>query len=578
MRRTKIVCTIGPACNSPEMLEALLEAGMNVARLNFSHGTHPDHRVVYDSLRSLSERLGRPLAIIQDLCGPKIRVGIMPDPPPVLLEGQSFTLTSREVEGSATRAHVSYEHLAQEIKPGDRILMDDGLLEMKVEKVAEPELLCRVVTGGPLSSHKGVNFPGVSLSIPSVTEKDYEDLDFGLELGVDYVALSFVRRAADVLEVKNFMEKRGRRVPIIVKVEKGEAVDALEEILAVCDGMMVARGDLGVEVPMADVPLIQKRIIQLCNQAARPVITATQMMDSMIRNPRPTRAEVNDVANAILDGTDAVMLSGETASGKYPVEAVRTMAGIAERTESALQYRGASRYASDGSDTVAAISLATCALAEELHATGVIVFTSSGRTARRISSYRPHAGIIAITDKSASCNRMALVWGVSPLVMADQPDVDRMIVDSADLAVKLGLVNQGDLVVISAGIPPGVTGSTNMVKLHVIGHTYLRGVGLGPAVQLKGRVRRITSTDAVPIDLSREEILVCPRLSSVMTPFLGRVGGLVTEEGSVETARALGMDPLPIPTVLGVPGALEELEDGEEVLLDVSRGWVCQPR
>lgn len=576
MRRTKIVCTIGPASSSEEHLRALLDAGMDVARLNFSHGTHQEHREVYDTLRRLSSQTGRPLAILQDLSGPKLRVGEMPDPPPELVAGQPFVLTTREVAGGPALAHLSYPQLAQDVHPGDRILLDDGLLELKVEEVRDPEVHCRVVCGGPLSSHKGVNLPGVSLSIPSVTEKDFDDLLFGLELGVDYVALSFVRKAADVLEVKKFMEDRGQRIPVIAKIEKGEAVAALEEILAVCEGMMVARGDLGVEVPMAQVPLIQKRIIHLCNREAKPVITATQMLDSMIRNPRPTRAEAADVANAILDGTDAVMLSGETASGKYPLESVQAMAQIALEAETALRFRG-THARCHGHDTVAAISLATCTMAEELEARCIVLFTSSGRTARRISSYRPHAPILALTGEDKTRNRMSLVWGVTGAVAPDQPDADRAILEAADLAVKLGLAKDGDLLLVNAGIPMGYSGSTNMVKLHVVGHTYLRGQGVGKPAQVKGRIRRVEGSAGAPADLGAGDILVLSRLTADRVPLLARVAGLVIEEGSADLIPALGLAQLPVPAVVGVPGALVQLKEGEEVLLDISRGWVCKP-
>ena len=383
VKKTKIVCTIGPASNSRETLKEMILAGMDVARLNFSHGTHEGHKKVMSTIRELADELGKPVAILQDLCGPKIRVGDIPGGPVILKEGDIFTLTSEECEGDTSRAHISYSKLSEEVTPNTRILIDDGLLKLVVEKVEPPRVICRVVIGGPLSSHKGVNFPDTELKIPALTEKDKEDLQFGLKENVDWIALSFVQRPEDIFELKELISNAGKATPVISKIEKGEALKQLNKIIDISDGLMVARGDLGIETPMERLPLVQKKTIKLCKKQGMPVITATQMMDSMIRNPRPTNAEVTDVANSILDGTDAVMLSGETASGKYPVEAVRVMAKIAVTIEEVLPYEKVLTEKAKEHGILQVISRSACEMSEELKASAIIVSTSSGRSAKK---------------------------------------------------------------------------------------------------------------------------------------------------------------------------------------------------
>ncbi|MCC6443765.1 MAG: pyruvate kinase [Armatimonadetes bacterium] len=470
-RRTKIVATIGPATDSPGKLKALVEAGMDVARLNFSHGTHEDHDRRVRSLRAIADSVGRPLALLQDLQGPKIRVGEIRNGPVHLKRGQEFTLTSKAVPGTAQAASVEVPALFEALWPGAVIYLDDGLLEMKALKVGPEEAVCRVVTGGPLSSRKGLNLPGVTLPIPALTEKDRADLEFGIEKGVDWVALSFVRSAEDIRQAKRMIEERQADIPVLAKIEKHEAVRNLDAILDAADGAMVARGDLGIEVPMQEVPLLQKRIIARCNEMGKPVITATQMLDSMIRNPRPTRAELADIANAILDGTDAVMLSGETAIGAYPLEAVRTMGRVACAIERSLNYTEMLRCktAQRVSSVTDAIGQAACDLAQDLQADAVVAPTTSGQTACVISKYRPEAQIIAPATRPEVLRRLALVWGVHPVAMEPSHTTDDRLTKAVEAAVRSGLLRKGDLTVITTGVPAGQPGNTNLIKVHHVG-------------------------------------------------------------------------------------------------------------
>lgn len=470
MPRTKIVCTIGPASRSPEKLEQLIAAGMNVARLNFSHGSHDEHEEVIVRLREIAARLARPLAILQDLAGPKIRVGEITAGTVHLQAGDRFILTTEAVPGDEHKVSITYPALPRDVRPGDTLLLNDGALELRVEETRENEIICRVVVGGPLSSHKGINVPTRSLQVPSLTEKDREDLAFGLERGVDYVALSFVRSPADVLQAKQFVAERGRPVPLIAKIEKHEALAHIDEIIEVVDGIMVARGDLGVETPLEKVPLIQKMLIHKCNQAGKPVITATQMLRSMVNNPRPTRAEVTDVANAILDGTDAVMLSEETAMGKYPVEAVQMMARIAEDAESGFPFNAWTSQLKprEPVSLPEAVSRAACALAENIRARAIITFTQSGSTARLVAKYRPRPSILAPTPLEETYHRLALVWGVIPMLSEATQTTDEMMGRAFTAARRAGFVRRGDTVVITAGVPLGVPGTTNLIKAETL--------------------------------------------------------------------------------------------------------------
>jgi len=465
-RRTKIVCTIGPATQDSATLERLIDAGMDVARLNFSHGTHEGHAKVIARVRRLAEKAARPIAILQDICGPKIRLGEISPDPLCLSSGETVRITSESSVGTSARLPISCDSLARDVKPGETILLRDGTVRLQATSVEHGEVVCDVEVGGEIRSHCGVNLPDTALSVPSLTPKDRDDLAFGVDHGVDWVAQSFVRRPEDVLEAREVVESAGGDIPILAKIEKGEALAELEAILAVADGAMVARGDLGVETDLAEVPLAQKRIIRLCNRDGKPVITATQMLESMVDRPMPTRAEVNDVANAIMDGTDAVMLSQETAIGRYPLEAVAMMAEVAEKTERALDY--AKLLAEE--EVVEqvpedAISYATCHSAMQIGAAAIIASTTSGTTARHISRYRPPCPIIAPSDRSTTVRRLALSWGVLPIKIGPMTDTDDMFAKAAEAAKKTGLVAEGDLVVVTAGLPVGQPGSTNMLKI-----------------------------------------------------------------------------------------------------------------
>jgi pyruvate kinase len=471
MRRTKIVATIGPASRDRKVLESLAQAGIDVVRLNFSHGEHHEHLAVMESVRAISDQLGRPIAILQDLSGPKIRTGRLTDDKPVeLRKGERITITTDEsIQGTARLISTTYKALPKDVKPGDRILLDDGNLELRVLAASLNEVECEVVDGGWLKSKKGMNLPGVKLSTPALTEKDRRDLAFGVQNGVDYVALSFVRQASDVTECKALIKSLGGTCPVIAKIEKREAIDDLPSILEVTDGVMVARGDLGVELSTEEVPTLQKRIIELANGAGKVVITATQMLESMVENPRPTRAEASDVANAILDGTDGIMLSAETASGRYPVEAVATMSRIALYTEEHYgAFRPPARVAIDSASVVAS-SLARVArtVAEELGCKMIVAFTESGTTAHLVSTYRPHPPVAAITPNPDTYRRLALWWGVIPVKSEFVDTTDDMILKGERLLKEKGLIGKGDTVLMLAG-QSHTAGATNMLRVHTI--------------------------------------------------------------------------------------------------------------
>ena len=464
MPHTKIVCTIGPASESPEIIRAMIKGGMNVARLNFSHGNHREHKKKIQVIRSVSDELSHPVAILQDLAGPKIRVGILPEPGVRLEPGQTFTLTSQDVEGTRDRVSVSYSSLPEEVEPGDRILLSDGSIELVVQGKSQFEVYCEVVTGGMLTSHKGLNLPTGTIRAPSFTETDREDLLFGLENGVDFVALSFVSTAEDILRVKEVIRQRKGNIPVIAKIERHEALDYIDSIIEETDGIMVARGDLGVEIPLEDVPVIQKMLIHKANAAGKPVITATQMLRSMENSPRPTRAEAADVANAVLDGTDAVMLSEETATGDYPVRAVQFMARIIKSAEKNFFHE---RYLQllPKKEVPDSVAHAACVLANHLDASAIVAPTLSGKTAMHISRFRPQQPIIALSPSGDVVRRLTLFWGCLPYLVPEPTDTDDMIESSAQLVLKTGYVSKKDLVIMTAGHPVGVAGTTNMVRV-----------------------------------------------------------------------------------------------------------------
>jgi len=472
MRRTKIVCTIGPATRGPESLRLLLAAGMNVARLNFSHGSHDQYAEVIGHLRRLASEMDLPLALLQDLSGPKVRVGDVAGEGVLLRPGAVLTLTQEDVPGDEHRVNLPVPEIFEAVGVGTHLMLDDGLMELRVTAKRSSALVCEVVVGGLLTSHKGVNVPGVTLPIAAVTDKDLEDLRFGIAQRVDYVAASFVRSASDIAVLRGVCEAARAKIPLIAKIEKHEAISNIDAIMEAVDGIMVARGDLGVEVPIDEVPIIQKMLIHKANRAGKPVITATQMLDSMIRNPRPTRAEVTDVANAIFDGTDAVMLSGETAVGAYPFETVRMMAKIAAHTESSGEYTkmmGEKMKLDTGKSITGAIGQATCDIARDLDCAAILTASATGRTARVVSRYRPHAPIVCATNRPETFNRLALVWGVHPVLVDIAADSDSMMQACLDAAGKTGLVKDDDVVVLTGGVPVGRPGSTNFLKIHRIG-------------------------------------------------------------------------------------------------------------
>ncbi len=471
MIKTKIVCTIGPASNSYEKIEKLIQAGMDVARLNFSHGNHEKHRQVIENIRLASLKTNEPVAILQDLGGPKIRIKKIEKESILLKKGSFYTLTNREVPGDEERVSVTFASLPQKVKIGDRIFLADGTLELKVKELTPNDIICRIVRGGELTSYKGINIPNISLDIPSLTEKDYQDILFGIKNKVDFIGLSFTRNAEDVLRARKFLKENGAEdISLIAKIEKKEAIDNLKEIIEVSDGIMIARGDLGVEIPLENVPMVQKDIIKRCNFAGKPVITATQMLMSMVSNSRPTRAEVTDVANAILDGTDAIMLSEETAVGNYPIEAAETMNKIALRVEKAIDYKEilGERSLSVKPTNPDAISHATCQVALNLRVKAIVTFTLSGSTARMVSRYRPPVPIIAVSTQDSTVRKLALSWGVYPFKSDELENTDDMIEKSKKIALKTGLANSGDKIIITAGIPFKIPGTTNLLKVETL--------------------------------------------------------------------------------------------------------------
>lgn len=467
MRKTKIICTIGPSSESEEKLRELMLAGMNVARFNFSHGTHEEHKRKFDRVIKISNELGLPVAALLDTKGPEIRLKDVEGGQAELVTGQKFILTTDEVLGNQEKVTITYKNLKNDIDAGTTILIDDGLIEMVVDEINETDIICTVVNGGPISNHKGVNVPGAALSMPYISEADKSDIIFGCEMGFDFLAASFVRCREDILEVRRILDEQGSNMKIIAKIENMQGIRNLEDILLVSDGIMVARGDMGVEIPMEEVPVIQKRMIKMAEAQGKHVITATQMLESMIKNPRPTRAEATDIANAIYDGTTAIMLSGESAAGLYPVEAVKTMAKIAERTEQDIDYNGRMRRREniDSFDVTTAISHATCTTAMDLKAAAIITVTISGFTAGMISRYKPNCPIIACSVSPGVCRQMNLLWGVTPIWIARESKADDLFEEAVRAAEKAGYIKKGSKVVLTAGVPLGISGKTNMLRV-----------------------------------------------------------------------------------------------------------------
>ena len=571
LRRTKIVATIGPATSRPDVLKELIKAGATTLRLNFSHGTHEDHQRSIRLIRQTAFELNQPVGILQDLQGPKIRLGRFETGSIIVNKGDRFTLTSEPIPGTQEISSVTYEPLADEVPEGAIILLDDGRVEMLVEEVdrAKRALHCRVVVGGPLSNNKGVNFPGVSLSIKAMTDKDRQDLMFGLDQGVDWVALSFVRNPQDILEIKELIASAGKQVPVIAKIEKHEAIEQMEAILSLCDGVMIARGDLGVELPAEDVPILQKRLIATANRLGIPVITATQMLDSMVNSPRPTRAEVSDVANAILDGTDAVMLSNEAAVGKYPVEAVETMARIAVR----IEQEQTARNVKDTKRSIPnAISQAVGQIAEQLQAAAIMTLTKTGATARNVSKFRPHTPILAITPHVDVARQLQLVWGVKPLLVLDLPSTGQTFQAAINVAQERQLLAEGDLVVMTAGTLQGVPGSTDLIKVEVVTAVLGQGIGIGQGA-VSGLARVANSAIEVG-NFNPGEILVAPSTNVEFVEAIRKAAGIVTEDESLTSHAAVIGLRLGVPVIVGVKDATKIIRDGAILTLDTERGLV----
>ncbi len=582
MLRTKIVCTIGPASRSIEMLKQLIQSGMSVARLNFSFGTHEYHGENVLRIRSVSEEASKPVAILMDLQGPKLRVGEMEGEGVLLSEGEELVLTSRSITGHAGEIPVQYNRLPELVQPGDRILMDDGLLEVVVLDSTDTEIRCQVTTGGLLQSNKGLNLPGAHAGIPTITEKDKEDLTFALAQQADWIALSFVRNANDVVTLQELVSRKcafGRPTPVVAKIEKPEAVDHIDDIIAAADGIMVARGDLGIEASPEEVPLMQKTIIRKCNDAGKPVITATQMLDSMIRNPRPTRAEASDVANAILDGSDAIMLSGETAVGQYPLQALRTMVRIAERTEVELKKRIAlAPLAPAGRKSIAeAVSHAARETAQDLGAAAIITPTSSGHTARMVSRYRPVAPIIAVTPSPLVQRQLCLHWGVYPLLAKRTANTDRMLSDAVNAAREHGLVKSGDLVVVTGGAAGSAPGTTDLIRVQVIARILTQGAGIGEKV-VQGQIRIIAETLPDPSDIEASDVLVAKRSTRELVPLARRAAGLILVEGGTTSHGAQMAIELGLTAIVGAEDAFFSLEEGQTVTLAPNEGRVYEGR
>ncbi|MGV8149294.1 MAG: pyruvate kinase [Alkaliphilus sp.] len=581
MKKTKIVCTIGPASEQKEIFTKLVLEGLNVARLNFSHGDHEEHGKRTKMIKEVRKELDNPVAILLDTKGPEIRTGKFKDPEVYLEEGNKFTITSRDVMGDETICSVTYSDIAEDLQVNDLILIDDGLVGLKVDKIVDgTDLICTVQNSGIVKNHKGVNLPGVKINLPALTEKDISDIIFGIENDIDYIAASFVRKAVDVLAIREILEKHNAsHIQIISKIENQEGMDNLDAIIEVSDGIMVARGDLGVEIPTEEIPLAQKEMIRKCNLVGKPVITATQMLDSMMRNPRPTRAEVTDVANAIFDGTDAIMLSGETAAGKYPIESVRTMSNIAKRTEEALDYNGLINIIMQGERCTItdAISHATCNTARDLDASAIITATSSGNTAKNISKFRPETPIIATTTTERVRRKLSLIWGVYSIITEEHKSTDHIIESSAQKAIESNLIKNGDLVVITAGVPVGQAGTTNLIKVHIVRELIRSGTGIGNKAAA-GKVVVVKNMKDSTKEFNKGDILVAAATAKDLIPLMEIAGAIIAEEGGLTSHAAIVGLNFALPTVVGVEDATTILADGDVVTVDAMTGSIFRGR
>lgn len=576
MRKTKIICTLGPATDDDNVLAELIKNGMDVARFNMSHQDHDMHKMRADKVKQLREQLNVPVALLLDTKGPEIRTGDFENNKVELKNGQKFTLTTEETLGNENGCSVSFKNLPNDVKRGDKILIDDGLIELCVDNCTDKEIECTVINGGFVSSHKGINVPGISLSLPFISEKDKSDIKFAVEQDFDFIAASFTRCAEDIMLLRSELEHNNcSDIRIIAKIENAEGVENIDEIIKVSDGIMVARGDLGVEIPLEEIPIIQKQLIQKAYNAGKQVITATQMLDSMIKNPRPTRAESTDVANAIYDGTSAIMLSGETAAGNYPVEALKTMAIIACRTENDIDYvtKFKKRDAPEKSDVTTAISHATCMTAHDLNAVAILTVSKTGLTARLISKYRPQCPIICGTTDKKVQRQMNLSWGVVPVLTEEKVNTDDLFEHIVEVAEQHGLIHSGDLAVITAGVPLGVSGTTNLLKVHLVGNILVSGESVNQKI-VCGKLCVCANEEEAIANFSTGDILVIPKTSNNILHILKRASGIITEAEGTNTHAAIVAMALDKPAIIGATNATKLLKSGTTITLDGHRGTV----
>ena len=585
-RKTKIICTLGPAVDNEDVMRALIQEGMNVARFNFSHGPHDEQMGRLKMLRKLRTELGKPVAALLDTKGPEIRLGQFEKGKTELKTGRGFTLTTDDISGTDDRVSITYKNLWNDVKPGDHILIDDGLVGLEVVEirpVANPvnkeinpmDIVCRVLNDGVISDKKGVNVPNVDLTMPFISEKDYGDICFAVDNDYDFIAASFVRTAEDVMEIRKILaEKGGEDIKIISKIENMQGVRNIDEIIRVSDGIMVARGDMGVEIPLEDVPVMQKMIIKKVCDAGKIVITATQMLDSMMKHPRPTRAEATDVANAIYDGTSAIMLSGETAAGMYPIEAVKTMVRIATRTEQDINYlqRFRQRRTMCNPDVTSAISHATCTMAGDLSAAAIVTVTKSGRTAKMISKYRPNCTIVGECLTEKVCRQLNLEWGVEPVLIAEEKNADMLFEKAVDVAEATGFVSKGDIVVLTGGVPLGVSGTTNLIKVQVAGHILLKGKGAN-GKKISGNL--CVCHEAGDIENFKDgDIIVAADTTNEMMGQMRRASGLIVENEDANCHAVIAGLSLDIPVLIAAKDAVQVLKSGAYVELDCENGIV----
>ncbi len=576
MRKTKIICTLGPATDNEDVMRKLILNGMAVARMNMSHGTHEDHKKRADVVKRLRAELDIPVAILLDTKGPEIRTKTFKNGSEMLETGQTFTFTTQDVEGDCEHCSITFKDLPKDVKRGDRILVDDGLIEMYVSSTSKTEIVCEVLNGGRIASHKGINVPGTRLSLPFISEQDKKDIAFAVEQDLDFIAASFTRSSDDILQLRKELDKNNcNDIRIIAKIENSEGVENIDDIIRVSDGIMVARGDLGVEIPMEDIPILQKKLITKAYNAGKQVITATQMLDSMMVNPRPTRAEATDVANAIYDGTSAIMLSGETAAGKYPVQAVKTMAKIAERTEQDIDYKGrfSKRQLTEQPDVTSAISHATCTTAHDLGAVAIITVSKTGQTARMISKYRPDCPIISGTTSQKVLRQMNLSWGVIPILVDEKTNTDELFEHVVNVAEQHELVKNGDLAVITAGIPLGVSGTTNMLKVHLVGNVLVSGTAVTHQSVI-GRICICETEKDLTEKFKNGDIIVTAKTSNDMLPYMKKASGIITEQDGLNSHAAIVASALDMPVIIGAKNAVKLLKNGTTVKLDGSRGIV----